>query len=56
MAGRVLLIEGLDLAGKSTLVENLRRELADRSIPVRRQPQRALSRQPHRCLGGSVAA
>jgi thymidylate kinase len=35
MAGRVVLIEGLDLAGKSTLVENLRRELTRRGIPVR---------------------
>ena len=34
MAGRVLLVEGLDLAGKSTLVGNLQRELA-RGIPVR---------------------
>jgi len=35
MAGRVLLIEGLDLAGKSTLVRNLQTELTRRGIPVR---------------------
>ncbi|HEY7424809.1 MAG TPA: hypothetical protein VH682_11315 [Gemmataceae bacterium] len=35
MAGRVVLIEGLDLAGKSTLVGNLQRELTRRGIPVR---------------------
>jgi thymidylate kinase len=35
MAGTVVLIEGLDLAGKSTLVANLARELASRGIPVR---------------------
>jgi thymidylate kinase len=35
MAGRVVLIEGLDLAGKSTLVRNLQAELLHRGIPVR---------------------
>jgi dTMP kinase len=35
MAGRVVLIEGLDLAGKSTLVRNLQAELTRRGIPVR---------------------
>ena len=35
MAGRVVLIEGLDLSGKTTLVGNLRRELTRRGIPVR---------------------
>jgi thymidylate kinase len=35
MAGRVLLIEGLDLAGKSTLVRNLQVELTRRGVPVR---------------------
>jgi thymidylate kinase len=35
MAGRVVLIEGLDLAGKSTLVKNLRGELARRGVAVR---------------------
>ena len=35
MAGRVILIEGLDLAGKSTLVLNLQKELTRRGIPVR---------------------
>lgn len=35
MAGRVILIEGLDLAGKSTLVRNVRAELARRNVPVR---------------------
>ncbi len=35
MAGRVVLIEGLDLAGKSTLVRNLQAELTQRGIPVR---------------------
>ncbi len=35
MAGRVVLIEGLDLAGKSTLVRNLNAELTRRGIPVR---------------------
>jgi thymidylate kinase len=35
MVGKVILIEGLDLAGKSTLVENLRVELTRRGIPVR---------------------
>jgi thymidylate kinase len=35
MVGRVVLIEGLDLAGKSTLVRNLQAELARRGIPVR---------------------
>ncbi len=35
MAGTVVLIEGLDLAGKSTLVQNLARELASRGIAVR---------------------
>ena len=35
MAGRVILIEGLDLAGKSTLVRNLQTELTRRGIPVR---------------------
>ena len=35
MAGRVILIEGLDLAGKSTLVRNLQAELTRRGIPVR---------------------
>ena len=34
MAGRVILIEGLDLAGKSTLVWNLEAELTRRGIPV----------------------
>src|SRR5439155_18295365 len=34
-AGRVVLIEGLDLAGKSTLVRNLQAELTRRGIPVR---------------------
>lgn len=33
--GRVILIEGMDLAGKSTLVRNLRVELERRGIPVR---------------------
>jgi thymidylate kinase len=35
MAGRVILIEGMDLSGKSTLVHNLRAELTRRGIPVR---------------------
>jgi thymidylate kinase len=35
MAGRIVLIEGLDLAGKSTLVENLQGELSRQGIPVR---------------------
>src|SRR5437763_13959490 len=35
MAGRVVLIEGLDLAGKSTLVRNLQAELTRQGIPVR---------------------
>jgi thymidylate kinase len=35
MAGRIILVEGLDLAGKSTLVRNLAAELARRGIPVR---------------------
>jgi dTMP kinase len=35
MAGRVVLVEGLDLAGKSTLVRNLQAELTRRGIPVR---------------------
>jgi hypothetical protein len=35
MAGQVVLIEGLDLAGKSTLVRNLQAELTRRGIPVR---------------------
>src|SRR5439155_22259143 len=35
MAGRVILIEGLDLAGKTTLVRNLQAELTRRGIPVR---------------------
>jgi thymidylate kinase len=35
MAGRVVLVEGLDLAGKSTLVKNLAGELAGRGVPVR---------------------
>ena len=35
MAGRIVLIEGLDLAGKSTLVRNLQAELTRRGIPVR---------------------
>jgi thymidylate kinase len=35
MAGRVILIEGLDLAGKSTLVRNLQADLTRRGIPVR---------------------
>jgi thymidylate kinase len=35
MPGRVVLIEGLDLAGKSTLVRNLQAELTCRGIPVR---------------------
>ena len=35
MAGRVVLIEGLDLAGKSTLVRNLQAELTRRGIAVR---------------------
>jgi thymidylate kinase len=35
MAGRVVLVEGLDLAGKSTLVRNLQAELTRRVIPVR---------------------
>lgn len=35
MAGRVILIEGLDLAGKSTLVRSLQAELTRRGIPVR---------------------
>ena len=34
MAGRVILIEGLDLAGKSTLVRNLQSELTRRGLPV----------------------
>lgn len=33
--GRVVLIEGMDLAGKSTLVQNLQQELTRRGIPVR---------------------
>ena len=35
MGGKVILIEGLDLAGKSTLVRNLRDEMTRRGIPVR---------------------
>lgn len=35
MAGRMILIEGLDLAGKSTLVRNLQAELTRWGIPVR---------------------
>jgi thymidylate kinase len=35
MAGRVILVEGLDLAGKSTLVRNLEAELTRRGLPVR---------------------
>src|SRR5689334_11657670 len=35
MAGRVVLIEGLDLAGKSTLVRNLQAKLKHRGISVR---------------------
>jgi len=35
MAGRIILIEGLDLAGKSTLVRNLQAELTRRGVPVR---------------------
>ncbi|MBL8793293.1 MAG: hypothetical protein JNM56_05265 [Planctomycetia bacterium] len=35
MAGRVILVEGLDLAGKSTLVRNLQAELTRRGVPVR---------------------
>ncbi len=35
MAGGVILVEGLDLAGKSTLVKNLKEELARRGVPVR---------------------
>ena len=35
MAGRVVLIEGMDLAGKTTLVHNLQSELTHRGIPVR---------------------
>jgi thymidylate kinase len=35
MTGRVVLIEGLDLAGKSTLVRNLQAELTGRGITVR---------------------
>lgn len=35
MAGRVFLVEGLDLAGKSTLVRNLQVELTRRGILVR---------------------
>jgi thymidylate kinase len=35
MAGRILLIEGLDLAGKSTLIRNLEADLTRRGIPVR---------------------
>jgi thymidylate kinase len=35
MAGRVVLIEGLDLAGKSTLVRHLEGELTRRGIAVR---------------------
>jgi thymidylate kinase len=35
MGGKVVLIEGLDLAGKSTLVRNLQNELIRRGIPVR---------------------
>jgi thymidylate kinase len=35
MPGRIILIEGLDLAGKSTLVRNLQVELTRRGIPVR---------------------
>ena len=35
MPGRVILIEGLDLAGKTTLVGNLQREWTRRGIPVR---------------------
>ena len=34
-SGRLVLIEGLDLAGKSTLVANLQRELMHRGIPAR---------------------
>ncbi len=34
MPGRIILIEGLDLAGKSTLVRNLQAELTRRGIPV----------------------
>ena len=34
MAGRLITIEGLDGAGKSTLVEGLRAELEARSLPV----------------------
>lgn len=49
MAGRVVLIEGLDLAGKSTLVGNLQVELTRRGIPVR------LSRNAL-CPDNSVAA
>jgi len=35
MAGRVVLIEGMDLAGKTTLVRHLQSELTHRGIPVR---------------------
>src|SRR5438270_13332793 len=35
MAGKVVLIEGLDLAGKSTLARNLERELTRRGVRVR---------------------
>ena len=35
MKGRILLIEGLDLAGKSTLVRDLERELTRRRAPLR---------------------
>ncbi len=35
MAGQVVLVEGLDLAGKSTLVRDLQAELTRRGIPVR---------------------
>jgi thymidylate kinase len=38
MAGRIVLIEGLDLAGKSTLVGHLQRELTRRGNPYARQP------------------
>ena len=34
MAGRLITIEGLDGAGKTTLADALARELADRGVPV----------------------
>jgi len=40
MAGRLITIEGLDGAGKTTLADALARELADRGVPV------ALLREP----------